>query len=123
MYPHHRFIQSYCHQGRIGVLIEFGLETWLVTQREDFLAMSKDLAMHVAASNPDSVDALLLQPFVRDTNLTVAAALANASATLGEKVIITRFVRWDQEPPRAADKPTPPRHPAVAVRAPSGYEV
>jgi len=117
MHPHHRFIQSYCHQGRIGVLIEFGLETWLVTQREDFLDLSKGLAMHVAASNPDSVDAFLLQPFVRDTNVTVAAALANASATLGEKVTITRFVRWDQEPPRPVDEPSPPRNPAVAVRA------
>jgi elongation factor Ts len=116
MYPHHRFIQSYCHQGRIGVLIEFGLETWLVTQREDFLAISRDLAMHVAASNPDSVDTMLRQPFVRDPTITVNTVLENASGSLGERVTITRIVRWDHEPVPPTATPTPPHNPAAAVR-------
>ena len=114
MYPHNRFIQSYCHQGRIGVLIEFGLETWIVTQEEAFLAFSRDLAMHVAASNPASVDAMLAQPFVKDPAITISTALSDASKQFGERISITRFVRWDQEPPR--QEPLPPREPAVAVR-------
>lgn len=116
MYPHNRFIQSYCHQGRIGVLIEFGLETCLVTQQEAFLAMSRVLAMHVAASNPDSVDSMLSQPFTRDPEGTVAKVLAKASAQLGEKITITRVVRWDQEPKPPTEESTPPRSPAMAAR-------
>lgn len=116
MYPHNRFIQSYCHQGRIGVLIEFGLETWVVTQQEEFLAMSRDLAMHVAASDPDSLDSLLRQPFARDPDKSVSMILANASERLGERITITRFVRWDQEPKRPTEGSTPPRNPAMAVR-------
>jgi|SRR6185437_1357233 len=116
MYPHNRFIQSYCHQGRIGVLIEFGLETWLVTQQEEFLAMSRDVAMHIAASNPESIDAMLGQPFVRDPAMNVGTVLANASARLGERITVTRLVRWDQEPTPPTQTPTPPRSPAVAVR-------
>jgi len=116
MYPHNRFIQSYCHQGRIGVLLEFGLETWLVTQQEEFLSMSRDLAMHVAASNPDSVDSLLRQPFVREPDKTVGTVLANASAQLGEKITITRFVRWDHERELPTEDSTPPRNPATAIR-------
>ncbi len=116
MYPHHRFIQSYCHQGRIGVLIEFGLETWLVTQQEEFLAMSRDLAMHVAASNPESVDSLLCQAFVRDPAKTVDMILRDASGHLGERITVTRFIRWDQEPKPPTEESTPPRDPAMAVQ-------
>lgn len=116
MYPHYRFIQSYCHQGCIGVLIEFGLETWLVTQQDEFLVMSRDFAMHVAASNPESIDSMLSQSFVRDPAKTVGKVMADASARLGERVTITRFVRWDQERQPPTGQPTPPRSPAVAVR-------
>lgn len=116
MYPHHRFIQSYCHHGRIGVLIEFGLETWLVTQQEAFLSMARDLAMHVAASNPDSVESMVGQPFIRDPERTVGEVLAKGSEHLGERITITRFVRWDQEPRSPTEESTPPSGPAAAVR-------
>jgi elongation factor Ts len=113
--PTNRYIQCYCHQGRIGVLIEFGLETWLVTQREEFLTFARDLAMQVAASRPESVDDLLRQVFVRDTKQTVGQVLLTTCSDLGERVIVTRFVRWDTEVP-APDLSTPPRDPAAAVR-------
>ena len=87
-----------------------------MTQQEEFLAMSRDLAMHIAASNPDSVDSLLCQPFVRDPDKTVSMILANASEQLGERITVTRFVRWDQEPIRPTEDSTPPHNPAMAVR-------
>ena len=86
MYPHLRFIQSYVHHGRVGVLVEFGLETWLITENPDFLELSRGLAMHIAAMNPDSVDALLPQPYVKDPNTTVEKTLAAASATLARRL-------------------------------------
>jgi elongation factor Ts len=43
----------YIHMGgKIGVLVELNCETDFVAKTEDFQAMAKDLAMHVAASNP-----------------------------------------------------------------------
>ncbi len=46
-------IASYIHMGgRIGVLVEVNCETDFVAKTEAFQAMAKDLAMHVAASNP-----------------------------------------------------------------------
>ena len=105
--PTHRYIQCYCHQGRIGVLVEFGLEAWIVTQREEFLAFARDLAMQVAASNPESVDAMLRQVFARDTKQTVGQALQSTCSDLEERVIVTRFVRWDTGPaPRLPDTST-----------------
>jgi elongation factor Ts len=46
-------IASYIHMGgKIGVMVEVNCETDFVAKTDDFQAMAKDLAMHVAASNP-----------------------------------------------------------------------
>ena len=46
-------IASYIHMGgRIGVLVEINCETDFVAKTDDFQAMAKDIAMHIAASNP-----------------------------------------------------------------------
>ncbi len=46
-------VGSYVHMGgKIGVMVEVNCETDFVAKTEDFQAMAKDLAMHVAASNP-----------------------------------------------------------------------
>jgi elongation factor Ts len=116
MYPHHRFVQAYTHQGRVGVLVEVGLETWMVTQRPEFTEFTRDLAMHIAGLSPDSVEALLGQAWARDPSNTVSAVVAEVCKVLGERITVTRFVRWDNEPVPPSPSPTPPRDPAVAVR-------
>ena len=46
-------VSSYIHMGgRIGVMVEVNCETDFVAKTEDFQQMAKDIAMHVAASNP-----------------------------------------------------------------------
>ena len=49
-------IGSYIHfGGKIGVLVELNCETDFVAKTEDFQALAKDLAMHIAAANPIAV--------------------------------------------------------------------
>jgi elongation factor Ts len=49
-------VTSYIHmQGRIGVLVEVNCETDFVGKTDDFKNMTKDIAMHIAASNPTYV--------------------------------------------------------------------
>lgn len=49
-------ISSYIHAGgKIGVLIEVNCETDFVARTDDFQSLVKDLAMHVAAANPQFV--------------------------------------------------------------------
>ena len=49
-------VSSYIHgEGKIGVLIEVNCETDFVARTEDFQSLVKDLAMHVAATNPQFV--------------------------------------------------------------------
>ena len=46
-------VSSYIHAGgKIGVLIEVGVETDFVARSESFRAFTHDLAMHVAAASP-----------------------------------------------------------------------
>jgi elongation factor Ts len=50
-------VGSYIHAGgRIGVLLEVNCETDFVARTDDFQALVKDLAMHIAASDPRFVN-------------------------------------------------------------------
>jgi elongation factor Ts len=46
-------IEGYVHSGRIGVLVEINCETDFVARTEDFKTFARDIAMHVAAANPE----------------------------------------------------------------------
>ncbi len=49
-------VESYIHLGgRIGVLVEVNCETDFVAKTDDFKALVKDIAMHIAASKPEYV--------------------------------------------------------------------
>lgn len=46
-------VASYIHMGgKIGVMVEVNCETDFVAKTEDFQTMARDIAMHIAASNP-----------------------------------------------------------------------
>ena len=45
-------VEAYVHGGRIGVLVEVNCETDFVARTEDFKAFARDIAMHVAAADP-----------------------------------------------------------------------
>jgi len=45
-------IDSYIHMGKIGVLVEINCETDFVARTDDFRELAKDIAMHIAATNP-----------------------------------------------------------------------
>jgi elongation factor Ts len=113
MTPAHRVIETYVHNARIGVLIEFGLATSFTARVPEFAQLAKDLALHVAGAKPTSVDELLTQAFVKDSSLTVGQFLSNASKLLGEHITVIRFSRWDTEEPLHSS-PTPPTEPAAA---------
>jgi elongation factor Ts len=45
-------IGAYIHNGKIGVMVEVNCETDFVARNPDFQVLVKDLAMHIAASDP-----------------------------------------------------------------------
>jgi translation elongation factor EF-Ts len=98
MNPRHHFIQCYSRQGRVAVLVEFGHEKPHTAESAEFTELSRSLAMHIAVLNPQSTPGLLRQRYDRDPSLTVEAALATLSTQIGDRITVTRFVRWDTQP-------------------------
>jgi elongation factor Ts len=45
-------IDAYIHMGKIGAMVEVNCETDFVARTDDFKELVRDIAMHVAASNP-----------------------------------------------------------------------
>jgi elongation factor Ts len=49
-------VESYIHMGgKVGVLVEVNCETDFVAKTDDFKALVRDIAMHIAAANPTCV--------------------------------------------------------------------
>jgi translation elongation factor EF-Ts len=115
MDPRYRFIQCYSRQGRIAVLVEFGHEKTHTAESSEFTELSRSIAMHIAVLSPQSTPGLLRQRYDRNPSLTVEAALAAVAAQVGDRIIVTRFVRWDTQvqPPSVLE-------PAAAMRQQRG---
>lgn len=101
-------IESYIHGGRIGVLVDLRCETDFVARTEPFKELAHDIAMQVASMNPAAVSAdqlddesdpeataLLDQDFIRDPSKTIADRINDTIASIGEKVEVARFVRYE----------------------------
>ena len=131
-------VASYIHSnGTVGSLVELVSETDFVSKNQDFVKLAKDIAMHVAASNPlyiktseigdaekakarelfiEEVKAkpkemqekilegklaayfkervLLDQPFIKNPDLTIAGLIDQAIQKFGEKIEVSRAVRY-----------------------------
>lgn len=59
-------VGNYNHDGRIGVIVEVNCETDFVARNEIFTDFVKDMAMHIAASNPEFVSIDDVPADVRD---------------------------------------------------------
>ena len=114
MHPH-RHLHSYVNNGRIGVLLEVGCATDFTVRTEEFQALVRDTALHIAALAPPGLEELLAQPFVKDTTKTIADLYRAASSTLDEQIAVTRFIRWSTQDDDAPPGSTPPRTPAVIL--------
>ncbi len=79
-------------------LLELNCETDFVAKNADFIALAQTLVEHAAAARPADVEALLASTLA--DGRTVAAAVEEQSAKIGEKLVINRFAVLDA--PRVA---------------------
>ena len=88
-------VSAYVHtNGRIGALVELRSETDFVSRGADFKELSRELAMQVCALDPASVDALLDQVWIRDTQKTIRQLVSELGAKTKENVVVARFARF-----------------------------
>ena len=70
-------VDSYIHgEGRIGVLVEVNCETDFVAKTDDFKSFVRDIAMHIAASNPKYVSREEIPQQERDKEKEILRAQA-----------------------------------------------
>jgi elongation factor Ts len=81
-------IGSYIHNGKIGVMLEVNCETDFVARNPDFHTLVKDLAMHIAASDPR---------FIRKEDVT-------EDVLAGEREIYAEQARATGKPANVLDK-------------------
>lgn len=133
-------VEAYIHPGgKVGVIVELNCETDFVARTDDFKSLAKDLALHIAASNPLYVSSeqvpaeiiekekeiykeqtdftgkpeemvnkildgkiskyfqeicLLEQAFVKNPETTIKEVIGQATAKMGENIVIKRFSRF-----------------------------
>jgi elongation factor Ts len=134
-------VASYIHMGgKIGVLVEVNCETDFAGKSEKFQELVKNIAMHIAASNPLYLDetevpteelekekeilkkqalaegkpaqvvermvegrvkkyyadiCLMHQAYVKDPSKSIKDIVTEAITTIGEKITVRRFVRYE----------------------------
>lgn len=86
-------VASYVHGGKVGVLVELRCETDFVARTDDFVHLSHEVSLQVAAMNPKDVKALLASAYIRDPKLTIEALIKQTIGKLGENITIARFTR------------------------------
>jgi elongation factor Ts len=103
-------VEAYIHpDGRLGALVELNCQTDFVARTDGFQALAHDLAMQVAATDPQHIApdelpagsdgnpeelCLLAQPFIRDPSRTIQDLINDTIAKTGENIRVRRFVRF-----------------------------
>lgn len=115
-------VEPYIHGGgRIGAMVEINCETDFVARTPDFQGLAHDIAMQIAALNPQYVSedeipsdvldakteelgskevavkqlALLSQDFIKDSGKTIEEVIKDGIAKLGENIVVRRFSRFE----------------------------
>jgi len=104
-------IEAYIHTGgRIGAMVEVNCETDFAARTDEFKELTHCLAMQVVAMSPQFIspeeapegtnleseaDCLLLQPYIKDPNLTIQDIINETIAKVGENIKVSRFTRFE----------------------------
>ncbi len=103
-------VEAYIHpDGRLGALVELNCQTDFVARTDGFRALAHELAMQVAATDPQHIApeelpagsdgnpeelCLLAQPFIRDPGRTIQDLINDTIAKTGENIRVRRFARF-----------------------------
>ena len=89
-------VDAYIHSNnRMGVLVEVFCETDFVARNPAFKEFAHDISLHIAAMDPEGLDALLIQPFVKNESKTVGVVLNEIIGKFGENIKIGRFIKFE----------------------------
>ncbi len=93
-------IASYLHGSRIGVMVEVNCETDFVARNPDFVAFAKEIAMQVAALNPQYVSQDEIPASVLEKEKSIRIEQAKTSGkpeAVWGKIVDGQIAKWSKE--------------------------
>jgi elongation factor Ts len=94
-------VASYIHAGgKIGVLVEVNCESDFVARTEDFKELVREVAMHIAATDPKYIrkEDVTAADFEREKDIYRAQAIASGKpANIADKMVAGRMEKFYQE--------------------------
>ncbi|MGA1204461.1 MAG: translation elongation factor Ts [Opitutales bacterium] len=92
-------VDCYIHMGgKVGVLVELNCETDFVAKTDDFKALVRDIAMHIAATNPVCVNREDVPADILDKEREIAGSqIKGKPANIVEKIVEGKVEKYYQE--------------------------
>jgi len=92
-------ITSYIHMDKIGVLLELNCETDFVARNEEFRQLAKDIAMHIAAANPQyiSKEDVPQEIIEKEKEIYKAQITSNKPPQVVEKIIEGKLEKFFED--------------------------
>ena len=91
-------VETYIHSGaKLGVMVEIGCETDFVAKSDMFKAFAKDVAMHIAASNPVSIkrEDVPAELVARETEIFKTQVLESGKpANIADKIVTGKLDKY-----------------------------
>lgn len=92
-------VESYIHMGgKVGVLIELNCETDFVAKTDDFKALVRDIAMHIAATSPVCVNREDVPADLIEKEKEIASGQVKGKPeNIVEKIVTGKIEKYYQE--------------------------
>jgi len=89
-------VATYLHPNKkIGVILELNCETDFVAKSEDFQNLAHELCLQIASMDPQDIDSLFAQPWIKDETRVIKDLVNHYVAKLGENILVKRFTRYE----------------------------
>ncbi|MBL8794031.1 MAG: translation elongation factor Ts [Planctomycetia bacterium] len=89
-------VGAYIDEGKkVGAVVEVRCESAPVAKTEQFVKLADELARHIVAKNPASVEELMAQPTLDDPKKTVADRITDLVGLIRENMKVARFKRLE----------------------------
>ena len=91
-------VETYIHAGgKLGVMVEIGCETDFVAKSDMFKTFAKDVAMHIAASNPVAIkrEDVPAELVARETEIFKTQVLESGKpANIADKIVVGKLDKY-----------------------------